>query len=172
MESGQRIILIGFMASGKSAVATRLAELLRLPLRQMDDEIIEASGLSSISEIFKEHGEARFRELETTVALALRSFSCGIISSGGGVVTRSENRAALVQPGTEVIFLRTTFDTVQDRAGDLSSRPLLRDIENARTLFIDRAPLYEEWATMIVDTDAKGVDEVCQEILGHLQERG
>lgn len=157
------------MAAGKSAVASRLSELLQLPLRHMDDEIIELSGLSSIPEIFKQHGEARFRELETTVAKALESFSRGIISPGGGVVTRPENREALVQPGTEVIFLRTTFDTVRQRAGDITSRPLLSDLKRAEALFNERAPLYEAWATMIIDTEGKEIDVVCQEILGRLQ---
>jgi shikimate kinase len=158
------------MASGKSAVAARLAELTHLPLCQMDDEIVKLSGLASIPEIFQQHGEARFRELETAVANSLQSFKGGIISPGGGVVTRPENREALTQPGTAVIFLRTTFETVRQRAGDLSGRPLFQDLEKAQALFTERAPLYEEWADMIVDTDQKEIDEVCQEILARLQE--
>ena len=159
------------MASGKSAVAARLAELTHLPLRQMDEEIITLSGLASIPEIFQQLGEARFRELETAVANSLRSFRAGIISPGGGVVTRAENRDALAQLGTAVIFLRTTFDTVRQRAGNLSGRPLFQDLEKAQELFMERAPLYEEWADIIVDTDQKEIDEVCQEILSRIQER-
>jgi shikimate kinase len=165
MTSFKKLILIGFMASGKSAVAEALAPRLGFNRVQVDDEIVSRSGLPSIPVIFAEKGEAHFRDLEAEVAASLRNASNTVISTGGGIITRDENIANLKENGGLVVYLRTSFETVAERAGDLSSRPLFANKANALELYQQRLPVYERHADVIVDTDGLSIEEVCSAIL-------
>ncbi|MEY4668122.1 MAG: hypothetical protein RL518_821 [Pseudomonadota bacterium] len=169
MAAYRKLILIGFMASGKSAVATALAPQLGLRLIQIDDEIVSRSGLPSIPAIFAEKGEPYFRELEATVAASLRDSQGVIISTGGGIITREENMTNLKYNGGLVIYLQTSFETIASRAEDLSSRPLFANKKNALELFHHRLPIYERHADIIIDTDGRSVEQVCSAILTQLQ---
>jgi shikimate kinase len=169
MTSSKKLILIGFMASGKSAVATALASQLDFSMIQVDEEIVARSGLPSVAAIFAERGEAHFRDLEAQVAASLRDAQNIVISTGGGIITREENITNLKDNGGIVVYLRTSFETVAERAGDLSSRPLFANKANALELFQRRLPIYERCADIIIDTDDRAVDEVCSAILTHIK---
>jgi shikimate kinase len=164
-----KIILIGFMSSGKSSVAQELANRLGLQLIQTDDLIVKSSGYLSIPAIFSERGESHFRDLEESIAKSLSGQGGVVISTGGGIITRPTNMEHLTKNGGVVVFLRATFDTIASRIGDISSRPLFKDPESARTLFITRAPIYESYANITVDTDERTITEVCEEIIQQLQ---
>jgi shikimate kinase len=169
MSQLNKIILIGFMASGKSAVAQLLAPRLGWNAHQLDDDIVSKSRLPSVSAIFKEHGELFFRDLESAVALSLRNAEKVVVATGGGIITRSSNMEALKSNGGVVVYLRTSFETITERAGDTSSRPLFSDKASALDLYIKRLPIYESFADIIVDTDDRSEDEVCNEILRHVE---
>ena len=169
MTSCNKLILIGFMASGKSAVAAALAPRLGFAMIQVDEQIVARSNLPSIPIIFAEKGEPYFRDLEAEVASSLRDAHNLVISTGGGIITRPENMINLKDNGGIVVYLRTSFETVAERAGDLSSRPLFANKANALDLYKSRLPIYERYADIIVDTDGRSIDEVCSAILAQLR---
>ena len=165
MQKISKIVLIGFMGSGKSSVAARIAPVINFEACDMDAEIVRRSNYSSIPAIFAEHGESFFRDLESEVAQSLSDSERTIISTGGGVVTRSANLACLKTPGTLVIYLKATFEELAKRIGDFSDRPLFRDRVKARKLFDERMPLYESFADLVVNTDGESLEAVCSTIL-------
>lgn len=157
------------MGSGKSSTAACLSERLAVPMFDMDALITHRSGMKSISNIFSERGEEAFRELETAVARELSCLDAGIISTGGGVISRDENRALLRTAGSHVVFLKTSFEAVAQRIADLDDRPLFKDRVKAANLFELRAPVYQSWADIIVETDNASPAEVCEKIISELQ---
>ena len=118
--------LTGAPASGKTTLGRRLAEKLRVPFVDLDDEIVEMSGCS-IPEIFSMHGEAVFRDIETeTLAAVVRGRdSSSVVALGGGALLRNSNRALCESAGT-VICLETPDDAeLARRIGSAAgSRPL------------------------------------------------
>ncbi len=162
------MILIGFMGSGKSSVAPLLAERLGFSAVDADEEIIKISGYQSIQEIFRECGEARFRELEATVAAAYRDASSVVIATGGGVFLNSANITHLTHGGGVVIFLQTDFAEIRRRVADTSTRPLFQDPIVAERIYRERQPLYKQYADYCVSTNGKSPHSVCLEVLALL----
>ena len=169
MKEISKVVLIGFMASGKSAVAAELAPRLGFRALQVDDDIVSSSGYPSVAAIFTEKGEAFFRDLESDVAHSLREAKRVVISTGGGIITRPANMESLKSNGGVIVYLRTAFETVSARAGDLSSRPLFANKTNALDLYQKRLPVYESYADITVDTDELSVEDVCSTITARLQ---
>lgn len=162
-----RIILIGFMGAGKTTVGKVLAK--KLGCRLLDtDQLIEQKHGMSVQDIFRNQGEETFRRLETETLKELgQEDSDWVLSVGGGLPVRNENRALLRQMGT-VVFLRVQPDTVLFRLKDDTSRPLLQgsDVkERVSTLMNQRIPLYQEAARVAVDVDGKTPEEIGTEIL-------
>ena len=107
------IYLVGFSGSGKTAVAKLVGEILGWPSCDIDDVIVERSGLT-IPVIFQQQGEAGFRVLETE---ALRDASTSeqfVIATGGGTITRPENRVFMASKGW-VICLEAKPETLLAR---------------------------------------------------------
>lgn len=165
-----KIILIGFMGSGKSSVAAILAQAIGYELIEADHLAISLSGCSNIKEIFDKFGESRFRELETQVTESLRNSSQVVISTGGGVVGNHENMNNLSRNGGYTIFLDTSLDEVLNRVTDLSNRPLLSDRQKAEELFSKRLPFYRSYADLIVSTNSKSVGVIADEIITKMKE--
>lgn len=159
-----KIALIGFMGSGKTTTAARLAPMLGTALYEMDTLIVNASGLDSIPTIFERLGEPRFRQLETSVAETLSTLREGVISTGGGVISNPLNLQHLRANGGVIIYLKASFETVSSRVGDLSTRPLFKEPARAAELYRARAPLYEAAADLVVSTDGLTEDSVAQQV--------
>ena len=109
--------------------------------------------------------------METEV---LRDFSQRdplLVSCGGGVVLKSENREILKRSGF-VVYLKVTAEQAYARVKDVSSRPLFRDLETARKTIDGRLPLYEEVADASVDTADKTVAQVAREVRRILEKEG
>ncbi len=158
-----KLILIGFMGAGKSSVAKSIGKKLSIGVIEMDDLIMKRSK-KSINQIFNEDGETRFRELEIEVAKSLVKKNKCIISAGGGVVINKINIDYLKERG-KIIFLKTSFLEISRRLKDIDNRPLFKDKEAAKKLFISRQKLYEEYADLTVSTDGKSVEKVAYEII-------
>lgn len=167
------IILIGFMGCGKSSVGVRLSYELRIPLLDTDKEI-ERQRKAAVSEIFEKYGEEAFRNMETECLIGLlKDKDEKIISVGGGLPLRSENRALLKELG-RVFYLRVSAETVCKRLAGDTTRPLLQGEnpkEKVRELLGKRSSIYEAAADVIIDADDKGFDELISEITGKLEER-
>ncbi len=164
----KNIVLIGFMGCGKSTVGRELHQ--RLGYRLMDiDHIIEETIGKKITEIFREMGEQAFREFET-IQLAEISKQTGvrhIISTGGGIVIRPENRTLLRKLGY-VVWLRAPEDVIFERTSRNRDRPLLNSPdarEKISSLLAEREPWYRETAHLRVDTAGLESHEVATGIL-------
>jgi shikimate kinase len=164
-----KLAVIGFMGSGKSTVGALLAARLALPLVEMDFEIVRLSGRSSVREIFERDGEAAFRRMEREVAKSLAGRSDVVISTGGGAVSDADAMRALKDNGGVIVYLETSFDTVLERVGSGSERPLLANVESARELHAQREPRYRAAADLSIETDGRTPDEICGEIVRRLR---
>ncbi|MEO6846096.1 MAG: shikimate kinase, partial [Chthoniobacterales bacterium] len=128
----QNIILIGFMGSGKSSIGRRLANLTGARFSDTDDLVVEKAELP-ITEIFAQHGEAHFRELETEVLQELKGTTGLVLATGGGVAMREENQGLLKEIG-KIVWLDADPDILFKRVSRNSRRPLLLT-ENPRQTF-------------------------------------
>ena len=157
------VVLVGAPGSGKSTVGALLARRLGLPFRDVDAVIVEQAG-KSIAEIFADDGEAAFRGLEEQITGELLALP-GVLALGGGAVLSPATRAAL--RGQRVIWLRIGLSQSVKRVGLDTARPLL--LGNVRgqllKLLNERAALYAEVATEVVDTDHTTPAEVVEMIM-------
>lgn len=162
------LVLIGFMGSGKSTVGRALQARLGYPLVDMDQRIEESAG-KAINRIFAEDGEECFRDMETRLLRELNQAEAPrrIISTGGGVIGREENRKLLREIGY-VVWLKAPATTILDRTSKNNKRPLLdaeNPMERIRELMAKREPLYQETAHLQIDTADLDSDEVAAGIL-------
>lgn len=134
----ENLILIGMPGSGKTTLARLLGAATGRPVWDCDEEIVRRTGLS-VEEIFDRWGEEKFRALETEVLGDLGSRWGGILATGGGCVTRPENRDLLRQNG-KVIWLQRDIGRLQ-----APGRPLLRR-NDLTELYRQRRSLYESFS--------------------------
>lgn len=160
MESGdpgsvRRVLLVGFMGSGKTSVGRRLARLLGWTFHDFDAEVEAVAG-RSVTEIFRRHGEARFRELEAEVGRRLLGAERAVLASGGGWPAR-EGRMEALPEGTLSVWLKVSPEVAVRRArAQGGSRPLLASddaVERARRLLEDRLPHYRS-ASLVLDSES------------------
>jgi shikimate kinase len=164
------IILIGPPGAGKSTIGKQLARTLNCSFTDTD-EIIEAQTGSTISQIFIDQGEPRFRELEVEVVLKAVEEIDGVLSLGGGAPLSQPAQELLQSISTPIIFLDVSLATAAPRVGFNRDRPLLLNNPRAawQTLMEQRRPIYESVATHIVAVDGLTPREVAgkiSEILG------
>ena len=171
MRNAENVFLVGPMGSGKSAVGRQLATRLDLAFVDSDAEIEARTGVD-IPYIFEKEGEAGFREREREVLDALTGRSRVLLSTGGGAVLDPANRERLRSRGC-VVYLRTSVKQQFARTRRSGHRPLLSNDDPLGTLerlMLVRAPLYEEAADLVVDTDGRKVGSVVEEIMRRLAE--
>jgi len=161
------IYLTGFMGAGKTTVGKALGEKLNLPVYD-SDEIIIKKERRSIEKIFQENGEAYFRDLETEILRSLPTQNA-IITTGGGIVLKKENRDFMKEHGI-VIFLYCSPEMIFERLKDDSTRPLLQGnkMKEIETRLKKRLPLYKE-AEYMIDTTHLTVGEAVENIIRFLQ---
>ncbi len=156
----EKLVVIGFMAAGKSTLARHSAERLGWPLADADVVLQERLG-EPIPEFFDREGEAAFRRRERDVVLELLGSSGpAVVALGGGAVETGDVRAAL--EGHIVIHVDVDVDTAWARAEKSSTkRPLARDRALFEALYERRLPLYESLSRAVVDggKEADGASE-------------
>jgi shikimate kinase len=163
----QHVVLVGLMGSGKTTVGRALAERLQRPLLDTD-ELVEQRAGRTIREIFTSDGEEVFRKLEAEVlAEVLATIEPVVVATGGGVVVRAENRAALDAADARVVWLCAEPSTLLDRVRHAGNRPLLDHDPEAtlQRMADERAPLYREVADLIVRVDGRSTYEVVEAVL-------
>jgi shikimate kinase len=168
------LVLIGLSGSGKSTLARLLAARLGWPWVDTDALVVERAGCA-IAELFAQHGEAHFRDLE---AAALRdvvqrsTHQSHVIATGGGIVLRAENRALLRSGPVTVVWLDAPTDTLLARLqADDEARPLVQgDAPAARLerLRTEREQLYRELAQQVVHTAGLTPEQVAAQIVAGL----
>jgi shikimate kinase len=146
------IVLVGLMGAGKTNIGRRLAARLKLPFADADVEIEAAAG-ETIEEIFKNHGEAAFREGERRVIRRLLDGPVQVLATGGGAYIDPETRARVRERGISV-WLRADLDLLLRRVARRSNRPLLKRGDPRQILaelMERRHPVYAE-ADLMVDS--------------------
>ena len=161
----ENIVLCGFMATGKTSVGKRLAEILGLEFVDMDASI-EAEENASIPQIFAERGEPAFRELESRMVKRIMGRTGMVVSTGGGTVVNPRNMADLKSCGF-VVALTADIPSILRRAGSGEGRPMLQAgggrEDRIRELLHQRAPFYAQ-ADMAIDTSSLTVEDVAMKI--------
>ncbi|MGM0523099.1 MAG: shikimate kinase [Bacillota bacterium] len=161
------IYLVGFMGSGKTTVGQVLAELLHQPLIDLD-QMIEQQAAMPITTIFKDYGEAYFRQLEHDALIRTIEHD-GIVSTGGGIIERVDNREWL--KNQQVIFLETSWSAVVERLKYDKTRPLWQQgLAEKERLFNRRQPLYEEVSRIVIDTQTDTPIAIANKIIDQLNQ--
>ncbi len=167
----KNIVLVGLMGSGKTAVGKLLAKKLGYEFLDTDALIVKQEG-KSILAIFSEDGEEKFRELEAKTVRELSGLTEHVISTGGGIVINSNNVANLKKDG-RVIWLMASPETILQRVGSQSHRPLLNiddPLEKIKILLMEREAFYAE-ADFSIDTDGLEVEEIADIIIKDLEQK-
>jgi len=154
----KNILLVGMPGCGKSTIGRKLAEKLGRPLVDTDEEIVKKIGCT-IPEYFAAHGEEEFRKREHEVLCEVAGRSGQIIATGGGIVTRPENRDPL-RMNSVVVFLRRDIAKLPTKGRPLSQKNSLYD------MYAVRKPMYEAVAEITVDNEI--IDKTVEEILEKL----
>ena len=154
--------IVGYMGSGKTTVGRLLARRTGRDFVDLDAEVSRRAG-RSIPEIFAAWGEDRFRDLERdALRSALDRPDPAVISCGGGVVLRPENRAAL--HATPTVFLTESVDVLYSRTRG-PDRPLKGGSREDFTRRHDeRLPLYREVADVEVPAAGRAAGAVAEEV--------
>ena len=163
----KRIVLMGFMGAGKSTIGRKLAEVCSCEFIDTD-EWIEKEQKRKISEIFQEDGEKAFRDMETELLKNLQdSKEEFILSIGGGMPVREENRELLRNLG-RVVYLKTSKEEIIRRVSGDVNRPLLQGgalEERVSALMGAREHIYQETAHREILTDGKTPMDLVEEIV-------
>lgn len=164
----KNIILVGYMGCGKTTVGRSIAKFSERKFADTDDMIVEQQG-RSINDIFETDGENAFRAMETALLekMIRKKSDMLVISTGGGMPVREENRPLLKRLGT-VVYMRVTPDTVYERIKGDTTRPLLQcdnPLERIKEMIAGRTPAYEAVADFILDVDNMTQVEVAQKII-------
>jgi shikimate kinase len=175
-----RIVLTGFMGSGKTSTGAILAERLGWSFLDLDREIERRDG-RTVPQIFaapgEKGGEAHFRHLESATLASLLGHRHLVLALGGGAPEELGNRLLLEQtPHTAVVYLSAPFETLAARcaaqAADPTStaRPNLSDLTLAERRFHLRRHHYERIAAHAIDTADLTLDQAADAILAALQQ--
>ncbi len=159
------VVLVGFMASGKSSVGRRVAK--RLGFRLLDtDQYIESEQGVSVNEIFTHEGEGYFRKLETRLIQRLAGFDSYVFATGGGIVTTPGNMELLKRIGS-VVFLNADPEDIVKRLEHDTRRPNVRGEdrrEQVHGLLGERMAQYQE-ADISIETLGKTPNQVAGEVI-------
>ena len=170
-----RLVLTGFMGSGKTTVGRMLADHLGWTFVDLDAVIELATG-RSVPAIFAESGEVEFRRIESAALTSALRSSPLVLALGGGAPETPGNRELLaIAPRTAVVYLAAPFATLLDRcqrqAGEAGStaRPVLADAALAEARFLGREAHYKTLATHTIATESRSPAEILQAVLSALR---
>jgi shikimate kinase len=161
----RRIVLTGFMGSGKTTVGPLVARQLGWSFVDADD-VIEADAGCTIAELFRRHGEPAFRDREHATIVRLAKQDALVLALGGGAIEREMTRELLLKaPGTLLIHLEVELATTLARCrGTEHTRPVLADQANLADRYGRRLPLYRT-AHISIAVDALTPDQVAEAIV-------
>ena len=161
--------IVGYMGSGKTTLGRLLARALSLAFVDLDRVIVRSAG-KAIPQIFAEHGENHFRDLEHNALLqTLDGGTPSVIACGGGAVVRPDNRILLRDVTT--VFLKEDTDVLYQRTRG-PDRPLrAASREEFGLRYAERLPFYREVADIEVEADGRPPGQVAEEVLECLSRR-
>lgn len=162
------LYLVGFMCSGKTTVGRAVAEELGWRFSDLDEEIEREHGVS-VADLFRDHGESVFREIESKAlrhrVATIESGNPCVLALGGGAFAQPRNWEIVGNNGVSV-WLKCPLEVVRRRMGEVdATRPLSADRERMQQLFLERQAYYER-ADFCVDAGVDQPEEVMRQILG------
>jgi len=172
--NASNLFLIGYRCTGKSSVGKLLSAKLGWPFIDTDSLVVSENGMS-IRNIVISRGWEAFRRLEHIALQQVCTIDRRVVATGGGIVLDADN-VKLMKKSGRIIWLRASPENikarmVQDQASE-AYRPALSStdsISEIKETLAERAPLYQHAMDFSVDTDHRGVDEICDIILGYLK---
>ncbi len=167
----KNVYFIGFMGVGKSTISFRVSRMLKKIIIDTDKEIEKRLG-KPVHEIFTEMGEAYFREEETKLLTELSKKQDIIVSCGGGMVLKEENRCLMKESGT-VVLLTATINTIYRRVALNDRRPLLKGKKtkaHLKAMYSKREPIYKSAADIEVNISRKTVSMISEEVINKVKE--
>jgi shikimate kinase len=166
---GRTIVLVGLMGAGKTTIGRGLAQVLRLPFRDADEEIERAAGCT-VSQIFDECGEAAFRDGERKViARLLTQEEPHVLAFGGGAFMDAQTRR-LVAARAVSVWIKADLEVLANRVSRRNTRPLLigkNPLDVLRAQAETRYPAYAQ-ATVTVETGEIPTSAAVAEVLAAL----
>jgi shikimate kinase len=170
---GRGLALVGYRGTGKTTVGRLVAGSLGLPFVDAD-AALEARLARTIRAIFEESGEAHFRDAEEETLRDLTSGPACVLATGGGVILRETNRAALRGFG-RVVWLTAEPAVLAARLGadpkETEARPPLTSAGTTAEIaevLAQRAALYREVADLEIPTDGRSPFQVAEDLLARL----
>lgn len=165
-----KVVLLGYMASGKSSIGRRLSKKINLPLIDLDN-YIEAKEQLSIADIFKQKGEIYFRKIENIyLKELLQKNESFVLSLGGGTPCYANNMDLINQSDAISIYLKASVNKLANRLiKKKSKRPLVASLIDDKIFefvgkhLFERNVFYDQ-AKIIVKTDGKTKSETTAEI--------
>jgi shikimate kinase len=170
MSRPNNIFLVGPMGAGKTTIGRQLANTLGFEFADSDHEIQNRTGVD-IPTIFEYEGEEGFRNREAQAVDDLTQGHNLVLATGGGVVTRAENRKHLAARGF-VVYLFCSPEQQFERTARDRNRPLLQTadpLSRLRELMESRDPLYRQVADLVVTTEKRTAAGVVREIIKHIE---
>ena len=165
-----KIVLLGYMASGKSTIGREISKKLDMKFIDLDDYISKREK-RSISEIFKVEGEIYFRRIESLyLGEILNSKDSFILSLGGGTPCYSNNMELILNSEASSIYIKANIKILASRLiAEKNKRPLVADLEDDKLLEFVAKHLFErrffyEQASITVHTEDKSIEEIITEI--------
>ena len=170
----KKIILLGYMGSGKTTVGKLLANSLELPFRDLDD-VITTRLHATIPEIFEEKGEIFFRKKEAEILEEiLQTPRSLVLASGGGTPCYGNNLDAMLAHGSTVIYLHYSVPALAERLlAQRDQRPMISHIsdddlpEFIGKHLLERSPYYNK-ADLIIKADGLSPEELLERIRNSL----
>ena len=161
----RNIVLLGFMGTGKTVIAKKLAEKTGMQYVSTDELIVEKEGMN-INDIFMKKGEPYFRDVEKKAVYDVSRLDNVVLDAGGGIVTDLENIRNLRKKGVLVCLWADPKD-IYKRTKYYAHRPLLnvRDPLKKIKELLEKRKSYYDMADYHVNTSSVGIDEATESIL-------
>lgn len=163
------IILIGMPGCGKSTIGVVLAKYMGF--RFIDsDLLIQEQEHRLLHEIIEQDGLEGFNRIEDQVNASIKTES-SVIATGGSVIYGTEAMKHLREIGT-VIYLQLPEDLLAERLGDLNQRGVsIREDQTLHSLYLERIPLYEKYADIVINCAGKEIRDCVHEIAAAIHSR-
>ncbi len=166
IKSTQSLILIGMPGAGKSTIGVLLAKLLVKEFVDTD-LLIQTREAKSLQAILDYSGFMALRKAEEEVLLSLPCEN-HIVATGGSAVYSQKAMVYLKQFG-QIVFLDVSMDELQNRIANASTRGIAKpETQSFAELFLERHPLYLQYADVVIKSEQKTVEEIVQAIVAHV----
>ncbi len=167
------LVLIGYRGTGKSTVAKLVAAHMGWQAVSTDARIVEQAG-RSIPDIVARDGWEHFRDLETAACAALTGQDRLVIDTGGGIILRPENVAAL-KSNSLICWLTATVETITQRIAEDTQRPSLTAgktyLEEIQEILTDRTPHYRAAADHTIATDGRPPEDIAADMVSMVKQQ-